>query len=181
MGRGSHPAGVVLPALAAIGASLGLAACTDPAGIPDPIILPELVDFSGRYSVTHSFSVPGTARSAGCTGDADLSSNQGLAFGGTIDIDASGPCAEITNRVGQILGSVRSEEITFSVSGLPDPMAALECATIGGPEAFVGSYTTRLLPDDVALVQTLRGTRDLRADCDDEEVDARWEIRASRR
>jgi hypothetical protein len=34
---------------------------------------------------------------------------------------------------------------------------------------------------DLALVQTLRGTRDLRAECDGEEVDARWEIRASRR
>ena len=181
MGRRSHTVRFALPAIAAVRVSLGLAACTDPSGIPGPIVLPELVDFNGRYSVTHSFSVPGTALTAGCTGDADLSSNLGLAFGGTIDIDASGPCAEITNRVGQLLGSVRGEEITFSLSGLPDPMAALGCATIGGPEAFLGSYTTRLLPDDVALVQTLRGTRDLRADCDDGEVDARWEIRASRR
>ncbi|MGH7543665.1 MAG: hypothetical protein ACREK7_06965 [Gemmatimonadota bacterium] len=166
---------------AVFGVSLGLSACSNPVGVPDPIILPELVEFEGRFSVTHSFSIPGTAVSAGCTGDADLSSGVGLAFGGTIDVDASGPCADIPNRVGQILGSIRGEIITFSLSGLPDPLAAIECSTIGGPAAFEGSYTIREVPGDLAVLQTLRGTRELRAECGDEEVTARWEIRASRR
>lgn len=166
---------------AVFGVSLGLSACSDPVGSPDPIILPELVEFEGRFSVTHSFSIPGTAISVGCTGDADLSSGVGLAFGGTIDIDASGPCADIPIRVGQILGSIRGAIITFSLSGLPDPLAAIECSTIGGPAAFEGSYTIREVPGDLAVLQTLRGTRELRAECGDEEVTARWEIRASRR
>lgn len=177
MGSVPH-SGAVLLGLAGLSVLLG---CSEPAGVTDPFILPELVDFEGRFSVTHSVSVPGTSRAAGCTGDADLNSGFGLAFSGTIDINASGPCAGITNRVGQILGAVRGEAITFSVNGLPDPMAALGCSIIGGSQAFEGSYTTRLLPDDIALVQTLRGTRDLRAECDAQEVDARWEIRASRR
>lgn len=179
MGRASHAPRVVVHTV--VGVSLALSACSEPAGVPDPFILPDLVEFEGRFSVTHSFSVPGTAISAGCTGDADLSSGVGLAFGGTIDIDASGPCADITNRVGQILGSIRGETITFSVSGLPDPMAAIECSTVGGPAAFEGSYTIREVPGDLAIVQTLRGTRDLTAECGGEEVPARWEIHARRR
>jgi hypothetical protein len=179
MGRASCTPCVVVQAV--VGFSLALSACSEPVGLVDPFILPELVEFEGRFSVTHSLSVPGTVVSAGCTGDADLSSGFGLAFSGTIDIDASGPCADITNRVGQILGAVRGEGITFSVSGLPDPMAAIDCSIIGGPQAFEGSYTIREVAGDLALVQTLRGTRDLRAECDGEEVDARWEIRASRR
>lgn len=138
MGRRSHPVRFALPALAAVRVSLGLAACTDPSGIPGPIVLPELVDFNGRYSVTHSFSVPGTALTAGCTGDADLSSNLGLAFGGTIDIDASGPCAEITNRVGQLLGSVRGEEIPVA----PKPGFDTTVAEITGVQ--IGLTTIRV-------------------------------------
>ncbi|HKY61036.1 MAG TPA: hypothetical protein VJP59_08500 [Gemmatimonadota bacterium] len=178
MGRGIHLPHVLL---GVVGVLVVPSACSEPVGLVDPIILPELVEFDGRFSVTHSFSVPGTPVSASCTGDADLSSGFELAFSGTIDIDASGPCAGITNRVGQILGAIRGEAITFSVSGLPDPMAAIECSMVGGPEAFEGSYTVREVPGDLAVVQTLRGTRDLRADCGGEEVDARWEIRASRR
>jgi hypothetical protein len=179
MGRASHAPRVVVHTV--VGVSLVLSGCSEPAGVPDPFILPDLVEFEGRFSVTHSFSVPGTAISAGCTGDADLSSGVGLAFSGTIDIDASGPCADIPNRVGQILGSIRGEIITFSLSGLPDPLAAIECSTIGGPAAFEGSYTIREVAGDLAVLQTLRGTRDLRAECGDEEVLARWEIRARRR
>lgn len=177
-GRRCHLPRIVF---AVVGASIAASACSEPVALVDPFIQPELVEFDGRFSVTHFFSVPGTPLSAGCTGDADLSSDLGLGFSGTIDIDASGPCADIPNRVGQILGAVRGEGITFSLSGLPDPMAAIECSTIGGSRAFEGSYTVREVAGDLALVQTLRGTRDLRADCGGEEVDARWEIRASRR
>ena len=92
----------------------------------------------GRFSVSHSFSVPGTALSAGCTGDADLDSDRGIQFSGTIDIDASGPCADLANRVGQILGAIRGDAITFSVGGLPDPLAAIECSTIGGSQVYTG-------------------------------------------
>ncbi|HWC06131.1 MAG TPA: hypothetical protein VG799_02665 [Gemmatimonadota bacterium] len=176
MSRSFPPAGAVFAVVA-----LCFSACSDPVGLADPFIQPDLVEFDGRFSVTHSFSVPGTSISAGCTGDADLDSDRGIQFTGTIDIDASGPCADITNRVGQILGSIRGQAITFAVSGLPDPMAAIECTTIGGPPVFEGSYTIREVPGDLALVQTLRGTRELRAMCGDAEVDARWEIRASRR
>ena len=48
-------------------------------------------------------------------------------------------------------------------------------------QVFEGSYSIREVPGDLAVVQTLRGTREVRAECGDEEVDARWEIRASRR
>lgn len=176
MSQGLRPSGAALAVVA-----ISLSACSDPVGLVDPFIQPDLVEFDGRFSVTHSFSVPGTAISAGCTGDADLDSDRGIQFSGTIDIDASGPCADITNRVGQILGAIRGDAITFSVSGLPDPMAAIECTMIGGSPVFEGSYTIREVPGDLAVVQTLRGTRDLRAECGDEEVDARWEIHASRR
>ena len=179
MGRVAHAGRAVVNVVGGI--SLVLSACSEPVGVPDPFVPPELVEFEGRFSVTHSFSVPGTAISAGCTGDADLSSDFGLGFGGTIDIDASGPCADIPNRVGQILGSIRGEVITFSVSGLPDPMTVIECTTIGGPPAFEGSYTVREVPGDLAVLQTLRGTRDLTVECADGEVTARWDIRASRR
>ena len=176
MGQPLGPAGAALAVVATC-----FSACSEPVGLADPFIQPDLVEFDGRFSVTHSFSLPGTATSAGCTGDADLDSDRGIQFSGTIDIDASGPCAGITNKVGQILGSIRGEAITFAVSGLPDPMAAIGCSTIGGPLVFEGSYTVREVPDDLAVVQTLRGTRELRAMCGDAEVDARWEIHASRR
>lgn len=179
MGHVSYPPRVVFHAV--VGVSLVLSACSEPVGVPDPFILPHLVEFEGRFSVTHSFSLPGTAISVGCTGDATLSSGLGLAFDGTIDIDASGPCADIPNRVGQIVGAITGEVITFSVSGLPDPMTAIECSTVGGPAAFEGSYTVREVPGDLAVVQTLRGTRELTVECGDGEVTARWEIRASRR
>ena len=178
MGQPPNPAGIVF---AVVAACLIPSACSEPVGLVDPFIQPELVEFDGRFSVTHSFSVPGTAIVAGCTGDADLDSDRGIQFSGTIDIDASGPCADITNRVGQILGAIRGQTITFSVSGLPDPMAAIECTMIGGSQVFEGSFTIREVPGDLAVVQSLRGTRELRAECGDEEVDARWEIRASRR
>lgn len=178
MSQPFRPAGGVI---AVVAACLSSSACSEPVGQADPFILPELVEFDGRFSVTHSFSVPGTAISASCTGDADLDSDRGIQFSGTIDIDASGPCSDITSRVGQILGSIRGEAITFSVSGIPDPMAAIECVTVGGAPVFEGSYTIREVPGDLALVQTMRGTRELRAECGSEEVGARWEIRASRR
>ena len=177
---GSGPGGVNA-SIPLVAAGLLLSACSDPVGLVDPFIQPDLVEFDGRFSVTHSFSVPGTALSAGCTGDADLDSDRGIQFSGTIDIDASGPCADLANRVGQILGAIRGDAITFSVGGLPDPLAAIECSTIGGSQVFEGSYSIREVPGDLAVVQTLRGTREVRAECGDEEVDARWEIRASRR
>lgn len=177
MGRFRNPLG----AIAVVSAALAATVCSEPAGVPDEFILPDLIEFDGRFGVTHTFSVPGTPTSAGCTGVADLNSGIGLAFDGTINIDASGPCAAFPARIGQILGSIRDEVITFSVSGVPDPMAAIQCSTVGGPEGFEGSFTIREVPGDLAVVQTLRGTRDLVAQCGDDEVTARWEIRASRR
>lgn len=177
MGRFWNPLG----AIAAVSAALAASVCSEPAGVPGEFFPPDLVEFDGRFGITHSFSIPGMPISAGCTGVADLNSGIGLAFDGTINIDASGPCAAFPARVGQIIGSIRDEVITFSVSGVPDPMAAIQCSTVGGPGGFEGSFTIREVPGNLAVVQTLRGTRDLVAQCGDEEVTARWEIRASRR
>jgi hypothetical protein len=143
---------------------------------------PDLVDFGGDYSVTHAFSIPGMARSAGCTGDAQLSSDLGLGFTGNIDIDASGPCRGLSGRAGQVVGSVRNEAITFSVGGLEDPLEVIQCTMVGGSLAFEGSFSTRQV-GEVVRVQSLRGTRDVRATCDgvSGETTARWVIRANRR
>lgn len=170
------------PRVAAV-LAVGLSACGDPIGDPDIFTFPDVVDFRGDYGVTHTFSVPGTARTAGCTGDAQLSTDQLFGFGGTLDIDASGPCAGLPGDVGQVVGAISgSQTITFSVEGLRDPLAAIGCSITGGPRNFEGTFTTRQVVD-VVRVQTLRGTRDVRATCDGgpEEVGARWEIRASRR
>ncbi|MGH7572902.1 MAG: hypothetical protein ACREMK_13825 [Gemmatimonadota bacterium] len=159
-----------------------LSACGNPVGSPDDFFPPGITDFNGRYAISHSFSVPGTARGAGCTGDADISSDLDFAFSGTIDIDASGPCSALPGRVGQLVGSVRGETITFSVEGLQDPLSVIGCSATGGVRNFEGSFTTRQF-GDVMRVQTLRGTLDARAICDGEsgETTARWEIHASRR
>lgn len=160
-----------------------LSACGNPVGDPDPLFPPpEVIDFSGRYTVSHTFLLPGTARSAGCTGDAELSSDFGFAFGGSIDIDASGPCSALTGRPGELLGSVRGQTITFSVQGLQDPLDVIGCSSTGGARNFEGSFSTRLF-GDVMRVQTFRGTLDARASCDGEsgETTARWEIHAARR
>ncbi len=160
-----------------------LAACGNPVGNPDPFFIPpDITDFNGSYSVSHTFSVPGTARSSGCPGDAQLSTDLGLAFSGTIDIDASGPCSALPARVGEMVGSVRGQTITFSVEGLQDPLGVIGCSATGGVRNFEGSYSTRLF-GDVMRVQTFRGTLDARAICDVEsgEITARWEIRATRR
>lgn len=170
--------------LLTLGASwaVWLSACGDPIGNPDPFMFPDAIDFRGEYSVNHLFSVPGTARSSGCTGDALLGSDLGLGFSGTIGIDASGPCAVLPGDVGQIVGAVSGQTISFSVEGLADPLAAIGCSITGGLRHFDGTYTTRQVVD-VTRVQTLRGTREVNATCEGlaGEVPARWEIRATRR
>lgn len=160
-----------------------LSACGNPVGNPDPFFIPpEITDFNGLYSVSHIFSVPGTARSVGCTGDAQLSTDLGLAFSGIVDIHASGPCTALPDRDGAIVGSVRDETITFSIDGLQDPLGVIGCSATGGIRNFEGSFSTRLF-GDVKRVQTFRGTLDARAICDVQsgEITARWEIRATRR
>lgn len=165
------------------GVLIGMTACGSPVGNPDPILLPpEVSDFNGQYGITHTFSVPGTARSIGCTGDAQLSSDFALAFSGTIGIHASGACAALPDRDGAIVGSIRDETITFSIDGLQDALGVIGCSATGGVRNFEGSFSTRLV-GNVKRVQTFRGILDARALCDVEsgETTARWEIRATRR
>ncbi|MGH7558924.1 MAG: hypothetical protein ACREMD_14300 [Gemmatimonadota bacterium] len=182
--KGTTRARVHAKALAGLAAlvAVWLSACGNPVGNPDPFIPPAIVVFNGDYTISHTFSVPGTARGSGCTGDAKISSEVGLAFGGTIDIDASGSCSSLPHRFGELLGAIRGPTITFSVVGLHDPLAVIGCSSAGAVGNFKGSFTTRPF-GDLTRVQSFGGTVDVRATCDGEpgETMARWEIRASRR
>ena len=174
-----------LPRTAGVAAvvTLWTTACGNPVGNPDPFFIPPTItDFNGNYGISHTFSVPGTARTAGCTGNADLRTDNVFAFGGTIDIDAAGFCAALPDREGELVGSIRGDEITFSVEGFQDPLAVIGCSSIGGGRSFEGSFRTRQF-GDVMRVQSFRGTLDALGICDGEigETQVRWEIRASRR
>lgn len=181
MGGSRHrpPARRVIVSIAAVVAS-GLA-CGDPATTGVPILNPDVVDFGGAYSVTHRVSIVGTARSGGCSGELVLSSDFGLGFNGSLQLDAVGDCVDFGGRNGSVIGSIRGEGISFSVAGLPDPLAAVGCSMVGGDPVFLGTFTTRRF-GQITRVVTLRGTRVLRAACEGEagEFDAQWEISARR-
>ena len=157
-------------------------ACGDPVttGLPlEP--LPDAVDFSGSYTVGHSLDANAIGRSTACSGEAAISSDVGIGFSGTIEIAPTGSCQTLGRRSGQVVGVIRERNISFSVSGLPDPFQAIGCSIVSGDAAFTGTFGVRELQDGVVRVVSFRGTRRLRADCGTGDVvDVAWEIRANR-
>ena len=101
-------------------------------------------DLRGTYAVEHTFNLVGAGpiTEEPCAGTLVIENQSGSSFSGTMTVDAVGECVGFGGVIGTVSGSVAGSQITFTVSGIQDPLAALGCAITGGAESFSGTVTT---------------------------------------
>lgn len=101
-------------------------------------------DLTGTYAVEHTFNLVGAGpiTEDPCAGTLEIETQSGNSFSGTVTVDAVGDCVGFGGVVGGVSGSVAGNQITFTVSGIEDPLAALGCEITGGAESFMGTVTT---------------------------------------
>ncbi|MBA3583715.1 MAG: hypothetical protein H0W36_04160 [Gemmatimonadetes bacterium] len=105
-----------------------------------PIAPPSSV--TGTYAVEHTFLLAGLPiTEEPCTGTLEIAEQTGNTFSGTVTLDPVGECTGIGGE-GQISGTLGGSQVSLTISGIDDPLAALQCAITGGDSAHTGTISS---------------------------------------
>ncbi len=100
------------------------------------------VSVTGTYAVEHTFLLEGLPiTEQPCTGTLEISEQTGNTFSGTVTLDPVGECAGIGGE-GQVSGTLGGSQVSLTISGIDDPLAALQCAITGGVAAHTGTISS---------------------------------------
>lgn len=128
--------------LLVIAATVALAGCSGgsygPSGPAPP------ADLTGTYAAAHTFILVGVGpiNDQPCPGTLEIQSQSGYGFTGVISLDAAGDCEGIGGVTGAVSGTTSGNQVTLSITGIEDPLAALGCQITGGEPSFTGTATT---------------------------------------